>query len=97
MGRRAVKGVIARATASTAPEGARELGVGPFLEAGEQIDWHYRHGGWETGDVSNIAPMRVVREDERGLVAWLALGTRLAPSAHRAVGAALERRTHSNR
>lgn len=69
--------IVARATAPTAPKGARELGEGPFLEPGEQIDWHYRRGGWAPGDTSNIAPMRVVREDERGLVAWLALGTRL--------------------
>lgn len=68
---------VARATAPIAPEGARELGVAPFLAAGEQVDWHYRRSGWQVGDVSNIAPMRVVREDERGLVAWLALGTRL--------------------
>lgn len=27
------------------------------------------------GDASNIAPMRVVRDDEWGLVAWLAAGT----------------------
>lgn len=69
--------IVSRATAPTAPEGARELGVGPFLVPGQQIDWHYRRGGWQTGDVSNIAPMRVVRDDERGLIAWLALGTRL--------------------
>jgi hypothetical protein len=51
------------------------MGAGPFLEVGEQIDWHYRKPGWQPGDPSYIAPMRVVRDDERGLVAWLAPGT----------------------
>lgn len=69
--------VVPRPTASTAPDGARELGSPPFLDPGSQVDWHYRKPGWETGDPSNIAPMRVVRDDERGLVAWLAPGTLL--------------------
>ncbi len=54
---------------------ARDLGIGPFLRPGSQIDWRCRKPNWQTGDASNIAPMRVVRDDERGLVAWLAAGT----------------------
>lgn len=69
--------IAPRATAPTAPTGARELGIPPFLEPGAQIDWHYRKPHWMMGESSNIAPMRVVRDDERGLVAWLAAGTRL--------------------
>lgn len=91
-----MRGFVARATAATAPEGARELGVAPFLEPGAQIDWHYRRGGWVPGDVSNIAPMRVVRDDERGLIAWLALGTRLeiagGPDGRRLRNVPLEQR-----
>ncbi|MDQ0642095.1 DUF402 domain-containing protein [Microbacterium murale] len=68
---------VPRATAATAPSGARELGVAPFLSTGAQIDWHSRKPRWQQGDASNIAPMRVVRDDERGLVAWLTPGTLL--------------------
>lgn len=53
------------------------MGQAPHLAPGAQIDWHYRRPGWEPGVASNIAPMRVVRDDEKGLVAWLAPGTRL--------------------
>lgn len=85
-----------RPTATTAPEGARDLGVGPFLTPGAQIDWHYRKPHWRTGDASSIAPMRVVRDDERGLVAWLAPGTVLeamgAPDGRRVRTIPLERR-----
>lgn len=43
-----------------------EAGSGPFLAPGEVVHWHYGR---------SIDPMRVVRDDERGLVAWLAEGT----------------------
>lgn len=69
--------VISRPTALTAPAGARDPGIAPFLSPGAQIDWHYRKPRWQEGDASNIAPMRVVRDDEQGLVAWLAPGTLL--------------------
>lgn len=85
-----------RPTATTAPSGARDLGFAPFLSPGDQIDWHYRKPHWQQGDASNIAPMRVVRDDERGLVAWLAAGTRLegmgAPDAQRIRTVPLEQR-----
>lgn len=67
--------ILPQSTPAAVPEGARPLGEGPFLAQGEQIDWHYRAPGWQPGDPSTIAPMRVVRDDERGLVAWLAPGT----------------------
>ncbi|MEN0023569.1 MAG: DUF402 domain-containing protein [Microbacterium sp.] len=63
------------ATPPAVPHGARPLGEAPFLAPGDQIDWHYRRPGWLRGEPSTITPMRVVRDDERGLVAWLAPGT----------------------
>lgn len=47
-------------------EGWPDAGQGPFLSPGEVVLWRYGHG---------IDPMRVVRDDARGLVAWLAEGT----------------------
>lgn len=67
--------ILPHSTPAAVPDGARPLGEGPFLSAGDQIDWHYRKPGWQPGDPSTITPMRVVRDDERGLVAWLAGGT----------------------
>jgi len=67
--------ILPHSTPAAVPEGARPLGDGPFLTPGAQIDWHYRAPGWQPGDPSTISPMRVVRDDERGLVAWLAPGT----------------------
>lgn len=67
--------ILPQGTPAAVPDGARPLGEGPFLEPGAQIDWHYRKPGWQPGEPSRISPMRVVRDDERGLVAWLAPGT----------------------
>ena len=67
--------ILPQSTPAAVPLGARPMGEGPFLAPGEQIDWHYRAPGWQPGDPSTIAPMRVVRDDERGLVAWLAAGS----------------------
>ena len=61
--------------AVSVPEGARPLGVAPFLGVGDVVMWRYRDHGWRSGSPENTAPMRVVRDDERGLVAWLAPGT----------------------
>ncbi|GLJ62587.1 hypothetical protein GCM10017576_27180 [Microbacterium barkeri] len=87
---------IAHPTAPSAPEGARPAGAPPFLRPGAQIDWHYRRPGWTAGDASTIAPMRVVRDDPRGLVAWLAPGTvqeaQGAPDGRRIRTVPLERR-----
>ncbi|CUR61853.1 hypothetical protein NOCA150153 [metagenome] len=44
----------------------RDAGTGPFLASGDVVHWYYGR---------SIDPMRVVRDDERGLVAWLAEGT----------------------
>ena len=44
----------------------RPAGSGPFLSAGDPVMWRYGR---------SIDPMRVVRDDERALVAWLAEGT----------------------
>lgn len=49
-----------------AAPGWTAAGTRPFLAPGATVLWRYGHG---------IDPMRVVRDDERGLVAWLAEGT----------------------
>jgi hypothetical protein len=67
--------ILPQSTQAAVPDDARPLGEGPFLDVGAQIDWHYRKPGWQPGEPSRISPMRVVRDDERGLVAWLAPGT----------------------
>ena len=46
----------------------RAAGGPPFLAPGDQVLWQYGRA---------IDPMRVVRDDERGLVAWLAADTDL--------------------
>jgi len=45
---------------------ARPAGAPPYFAAGDVVTWHYRLGT----DV-----LRVVRDDERGLVAWLPSGS----------------------
>lgn len=57
------------------PEGSRPTGTAPFLEPGSVVVWRYRDLGWTPGRPETATPMRVVRDDERGLVAWLAPGT----------------------
>lgn len=52
--------------------GWRVPGEGPFWESGTEIAWRYGQ---------RLDPMRVVRDDERGLVAWLAEGTSVVASA----------------
>ena len=47
-------------------------GPPPFLAPGDVVQWRY---------ATRCDPMRVVRDDERGLVAWLADGTDLLSSA----------------
>ena len=68
--------LLLQPTPPSVPAGARSLGEGPFLSPGAELDWHYRKPGWTTGEAATVTPMRVVRDDERGLVAWLAAGTR---------------------
>lgn len=58
-----------------APEHARPVGAAPFLGVGETVMWRYRDHGWRPGRPETATPMRVVRDDEHGLVAWLAPGT----------------------
>ncbi|MBS2937695.1 DUF402 domain-containing protein [Nocardioides sp. J2M5] len=50
----------------------RPAGTRPFLPAGEVVQWRYGR---------RCDPMRVVRDDERGLVAWLASDTEVLSSA----------------
>ncbi|MDR7253949.1 putative RNA-binding protein associated with RNAse of E/G family [Nocardioides sp. BE266] len=49
-----------------------DAGAAPFLEPGSVVHWRYGH---------RIDPMRVVRDDARGLVAWLAEETEVLSSA----------------
>ncbi|NPC43750.1 DUF402 domain-containing protein [Nocardioides sp. zg-1230] len=44
----------------------RDAGTAPYQAPGDIVLWHYGR---------SIAPLKVVRDDERGLVAWLAEGT----------------------
>jgi Protein of unknown function (DUF402) len=44
----------------------RPAGVPPYFEPGQVVTWHYGH---------SAEVLRVVRDDERGLVAWLASGS----------------------
>jgi hypothetical protein len=46
--------------------GVRPSGVAPYFEPGQVLSWEY--AGW-------VDMMRVVRDDERGLVAWLPSGS----------------------
>lgn len=47
-------------------------GAGPYLAVGDAVHWRYGR---------RCDPMRVVRDDQRGLVAWLAPGTEVLSSA----------------
>ncbi len=47
-------------------EPMRPAGAPPYLEPGQVVSWHY--GEW-------VDVVRVVRDDERGLVAWLPSGS----------------------
>jgi predicted RNA-binding protein associated with RNAse of E/G family len=57
------------------PTPSRRSGGPPYFEPGQVIDWHYRRPRWRPGDPENVTPVRVVRDDADGLVAWLAVGT----------------------
>lgn len=48
------------------PEGLRPAGDPPYAAPGDVVHWHYGHG-------SDL--LRVVRDDARGLVAWLPSGS----------------------
>jgi predicted RNA-binding protein associated with RNAse of E/G family len=51
-----------------------------YWQPGEVILWQDRPNHWQSGTPWGTTPVRVVRDDERGLVAWLATGTpRLMP------------------
>jgi hypothetical protein len=58
----------------------RSSGKPPFWEPGSVILWRYRKPGWRIGQPERIRPMRVVRDDERALVAWLAPHTPIVQS-----------------
>ncbi|MEO7752488.1 MAG: DUF402 domain-containing protein [Terracoccus sp.] len=61
--------------AVVAPAGARPVGTPPFWAPGTEVMWRFRDHGWAPGLPETATPMRVVRDDERGTVAWLAPGT----------------------
>lgn len=72
-------GLTPRVADGVAPSGATEAGSFGYWSPGHVINWHYRRPGalFAGGPVlrQNVLPMRVVRDDERGLIAWLAGGT----------------------
>lgn len=51
-----------------------------FWQPGEHIYWHYRRHRWQPGDAEYIDRLTVVRDDDRGLVVWLAPGTEILKS-----------------
>jgi hypothetical protein len=64
----------------SAPADAVPAGKPPYWEAGQVVLWQDRPGYWRPGESWGTTPVRVVRDDEHGLVAWLAPGTpRLVP------------------
>lgn len=48
------------------------IGSPPFWPPGEVFVWHYRRRTWVPEMPEDAFPMRVVRDDERGLIVWLA-------------------------
>ena len=61
------------------PEGLRPAGDPPYAAPGDVVHWHYGHG-------SDL--LRVVRDDARGLVAWLPSGSqRRVPAPRDGLGA----------
>lgn len=57
------------------PEGTRPVGVGPCLPPGSIVRWRFRRLDFPQVGGEVVQPMRVVRDDEAGLVLWLAGGT----------------------
>jgi hypothetical protein len=43
-----------------------------FWQPGQQISWTYRRPDWQPQEARTVHPMTVVRDDDAGLVAWLA-------------------------
>ncbi|MGC4940279.1 DUF402 domain-containing protein [Kribbella sp. DT2] len=71
--------------ASTA---SRPAGRAPYWNPGDTVLWQDRPTHWRRGQPWGTTPVRVVRDDKRGLVAWLPSGTpRLMP--HPADGRAI--------
>lgn len=66
-------GTVTDPTAAGPP--VTPVGAPPFWSPGEVFVWHYRRRTWAPGMPEDAYPMRVVRDDERGLVGWLAGGT----------------------
>jgi hypothetical protein len=50
---------------------SRPAGTAPYLPEGTVLTWHYSLG---------VDVLRVVRDDERGLVAWLPAGSERRPA-----------------
>lgn len=59
------------------PDGVWPVGVAPFATPGDSMWWHSRRRGFEHDGLETIRPMRVVRDDEDGLILWLAPGTEI--------------------
>lgn len=59
----------------TLPAGTRPAGKGPFAAPGDLVRWRFRRLDFDRVGGEVVQPMRVVRDDERGLVLWLVGGT----------------------
>ncbi|GAA4284386.1 DUF402 domain-containing protein [Brevibacterium daeguense] len=62
------------------PSGTRAVGREPYGRPGEIVRWRFRRIDFDRFGGEIVQPMRVVREDERGLVLWLAGDTPTAES-----------------
>lgn len=62
----------------TLPAGTRPVGEGPFAAPGDLVRWRFRRLDFDAVGGEVVQPMRVVRDDPRGMVLWLAGGTATA-------------------
>ena len=62
----------------TLPAGTRPVGEGLFAAPGDLVRWRFRRLDFDAVGGEVVQPMRVVRDDPRGMVLWLAGGTATA-------------------
>lgn len=62
------------------PAGTRPVGAGPHWAPGERVRWHFRRHDFAAHGTEVVQPTRVVRDDERGALLWLAGETPTAES-----------------
>ncbi len=62
------------------PAGTWQVGNGPFWRPGDRVLWHFRRHDFPAHRTEVVQPARVVRDDERGSVLWIAGDTPTAES-----------------